>query len=241
MLKKIYDIVSKILNFGISADMLFIESQKIYIYNILVALAIPLQIVYLLYHLLHGHYALFFINLIQIPILLIGYLSIKYPTYKYVRSIIIFICSLVIIYSAVSHNNGNEFILLPIVLIALIVYDSVWFFTFHTFLSLSAIIFIKFLQLHNGSISENLSLQNVNYIVSIVCLIIILIIFKRIYTRQHKEIVATNQNLITKANKLAKSKEELERFVYVASHDLQEPLRQITNFLQLFERKYHEA
>jgi PAS domain S-box-containing protein len=49
-----------------------------------------------------------------------------------------------------------------------------------------------------------------------------------------------NNRLKQRADELAASNVELERFAYIASHDMQEPLRMITSFLQLFKKKYED-
>ena len=54
-------------------------------------------------------------------------------------------------------------------------------------------------------------------------------------------LIELNENLQKQAKELAASNLELEHFAYVASHDLQEPLRMVTSFLSLLEKKYKDA
>ena len=55
-----------------------------------------------------------------------------------------------------------------------------------------------------------------------------------------KAITNLNENLKKQAEELAVSNEDLERYAYVTSHDLQEPLRMVTSFLQLLQKKYDQ-
>lgn len=69
------------------------------------------------------------------------------------------------------------------------------------------------------------------------------VFFKDVKERKEdeKRLKELNQSLAEKTKELERSNAELEQFAFVASHDLQEPLRMITGFLAQLEKKYSDV
>lgn len=55
------------------------------------------------------------------------------------------------------------------------------------------------------------------------------------------EVKRVNADIKRANERLARSNDDLERFAFIASHDLQEPLRTVTAYAQLLSRTYSEA
>lgn len=100
-----------------------------------------------------------------------------------------------------------------------------------------------------GSVRDSLEYHLIQAALVVMGLVVLLLAVTQTTNRQRlreqvrsrtADLWEIQKKLESHGRELGQAHEELERFAYVAAHDLQEPLRSITSFSQLILRTYHD-
>lgn len=84
------------------------------------------------------------------------------------------------------------------------------------------------IKISNGDLSERIEINSKDEIG----------VMASSFNKMAESLIYANNDLLQKNESLKIQKSELERFTYISSHDLQEPLRSITSFTELLEKNY---
>lgn len=97
----------------------------------------------------------------------------------------------------------------------------------------------KLLALHKEQVLKTFQITFLGFILFVlIILILILSARSKIKLKNHLALKKKANKLQVMSSELEQSNKELENLVFIASHDLQEPLRTMGNFLLKFENKY---
>lgn len=139
---------------------------------------------------------------------------------------------------------GSEFIIFPLIMFVILYLDKtvsklLWLLAF-------AVVYISslyFLKINQPLMIENLE-PHTFYLILVISTMFVFIISNVFIEENKKFSQKTSQLLEEVSNKNKKLKDantELERFAFIASHDLKTPLRNINSFLKLIERKIQKG
>lgn len=139
---------------------------------------------------------------------------------------------------------GSEFIFFPLIMVAVLYFEDtrpkvLWI----TIFILSYLFSWIYLHQHGPLYLENLDPLSFYFMLVITTLVVFLL--STVFINENREFKTQTDSLLaelrTKNEDLENANNELEKFAFIASHDLKTPLRNINSFLYLIDRKIKQG
>lgn len=220
--------LKKILDFGITDSDDLVELHKQRMFNLFAITVIPFIIFTLFTNLSNGKFELAIINSVQLSIfgvtIWIGY----HRKYRFLRSFILVLLSVIAFYIALKYRNGSEYRVLVMMVAGAVIFDSNWKYILFTLLLSIGFTYCRYLDIiSNGIIPSNLIGYRVAQVfIPFIVACVSLLYLKNIYLKSQLKLQAA---LIEVSN----SNVTKERIMYALAHDLRSPLSNVISISKI--------
>lgn len=242
-MKKLIKLWEAISNIGITNDILYSEQIKIRVVNQVVAIVIPIQLMNTIYLLFNSEFAGVIIGLC-FSFFTFGLLMLnKYQKFNLAQILLNTIFPLLILGIGVSCGKVSEihYNFIIFVVAAFFFHNEKYLkFTLGLYNIILYFILKHYWENYTSPYSEIIppSFGSISFVITIITIIAMIQRFILEISRVNTDNQALLKNLESNNQALKSANEALERFAYVASHDLKTPLRTILGFAELLEKDY---
>lgn len=223
--------IKQLLDFGITESDDLVEVHKQRMFNLFALTVIPFILFTLGTNLSNAKYELALINIFQLSIFGATIWIGLHKNYRFLRSLILIVLSVIAFYIALKYRNGSEYRVLVMMVAGAVIFDSNWkYFAFTLLLSIG-FTYCRYLDIVVSDIPSNL----IGYRVAQVFFPFILACVSLFYL---KNIYLKSQLKLQSALlEVSKSNDTKERIMYALAHDLRSPLTNVIGITRIMRQQ----